>query len=240
MDFFDRHKALIITLLLFGILILGLVNFNLSNSNRKARELLVDLDNFRTEEKAQEEPQQEQEEQEPQPQQASPATHRAYNESEQARNQNFDQQLNEIFERNSASREETSETESTSSSGNLNLPSSRKQQPQQRSDGNNSSDQTSTRSGGLENSSITFSLVGRSAVFIPNPIYTCDVAGKVVVNITVNSQGRVVSTSINKGSSTSSNECLIQNALDYAGRAVFSDLAGRNSQPGTITYHFQP
>lgn len=240
MDFFDRHKALIITLLLFGILLLGLVNFNLSNSNKKARELLVDLENFRTEEQVEEEPEQEQENQDPQPQQPSPATHRAFNESEQARNQNFDQQLNEIFDRNSASREETSENESTTSSGNVSLPGSRKQQPQQRSDGNNNSDQTSTRSGGMDNSSISFSLVGRSAVFIPNPIYTCDVAGKVVINITVNSQGRVESTSVNKGSSTSSNECLIRNALDYASRAVFSDLAGRNSQPGTITYHFQP
>lgn len=239
MDFFDRHKALIITLLIFGILLLGLYNFNLSNSNQKAREFLVDLENFKTEE--QEEPEPEQEQEEPEQQQTQPAveTHRAFNESEQARNENFDQQLNEIFERNSADREETSETES-SSSGSLNLPNNKREQPQQRSDGDNTSTQTSTQSGGLDNSSITFSLVGRSAVFIPNPIYTCDVAGKVVINITVNSRGRVTATSVNKGSSTSSNDCLIQNALDYASRAVFTDLEGRNSQPGTITYHFQP
>ena len=49
MDFFDRHKALIITSLLFSVIILALYTFNLSNNNQKTRELLVDLENFRAE-----------------------------------------------------------------------------------------------------------------------------------------------------------------------------------------------
>lgn len=239
MDFFDRHKALIITLLIFGIIFLGLYNFNLSNSNQEIREMLVNLENFKLEEPVpEEEPEPEQQPQErPKP---NVQTHRAFNENEEARQSNFDQQLNEIFERNSAAREEASENETASSTGSLNLNNSRKAQPQKRSDGNNSSTQTSTQSGGIDNSSITFSLQGRSAVSIPNPIYTCDLPGKVVVNITVNSQGRVIATSINKGSSTSSNQCLTENAMEYASQAVFSSLAGRDSQPGTITYLFQP
>src|SRR5690606_14906566 len=112
--------------------------------------------------------------------------------------------------------------------------------PKERSDGNRSSENISTQSGGIDNSSITFSLVGRTAVDIPNPIYTCDRAGKVVVNITVNSAGRVLSTSINKGSSNTTNQCLTEQAMLYASQAVFSPLAGRDSQPGTITYHFKP
>lgn len=238
MDFFDKHKALIITLLIFGILFLGLYNFNLSNSNEKAREFLVDLETLRTEEQ-QVEKEPEPEEQPEQRTNRSVQTHRAFNENEEARQSNFDQQLNEIFEKNSAAREEAAESESSNLAGNYTLPSARREQPRQRSDGNNTSTQTSAQSGGIDNSSITFSLKGRSAYEIPNPIYTCDRGGKVVVNITVNEQGRVVSTSINKGSSTSSNACLTEKAMEYASRAVFSPLQGRDSQPGTITYLFQ-
>lgn len=238
MDFFDRHKALIITLLLFGILFLGLYNFNLSNSNKKARELLVDLENFRTEQPEQQEPEPEEQET-PRPNPSSQQTHRAFNENQEARESNFDRQLNEIFERNSAAQEETAEEEATGTTGSYNLPTQQSQRQQQRSTGDNTSSQTSTQAGGIRNSSISFSLVGRTAVHIPNPVYTCDVAGKIVVNITVNEQGRVLSTAINKASSTSSNHCLTENALEYASRAVFSNLAGRNSQPGTITYYFQ-
>ena len=239
MDFFDRHKALIITLLIFGIIFLGLYNFNLSNSNEKAREFLVDLENFRTEEeKIAEEPEPEKQPQETR--RPSLQTHRAFNENEEARQSNFDNQLNEIFQKNSAAREESAENEATGSSGNYNLQNSKKEPVKKRSDGNNSSNLTSAKSGGIDNSSITFSLMGRTAVSIPNPIYTCDTAGRIVVNITVNAQGRVISTSINKGSSSTSNECLTESALEYAAQAVFSNLAGRNSQPGTITYQFQP
>jgi hypothetical protein len=56
MDFFDRHKALIITTLLFSVIILALYSFTLSSNNAKTRELLVDLDNFRVEELQKEEP----------------------------------------------------------------------------------------------------------------------------------------------------------------------------------------
>ena len=239
MDFFDRHKALIITLLIFGIIILALINFNLSNSNQKTKELLVDLESFQALEKEEPEPEPEEV---PQQQQSRPSvqTHRAFNENEAARNANFDQQLNEIFERNSAASEETSEADPSTSTGTVNLPSARKEQAQKRSDGNNSSQKTSTQSGGIDNSSITFSLRGRTAVSIPNPIYTCDVAGKIVINIRVNSQGRVISTDFNKASSSSTNECLIENAKNYASQAIFSELAGRESQLGTITYQFQP
>ena len=167
-------------------------------------------------------------------------THRAFNEEQEARNENFDQQLNEILDRNSADQEETSDNEAESSSGDYNIANTPRERPQQRSDGDNTSNETSTQSGGIDNSSISFSLVGRSAVHIPNPIYTCDRAGKVVVNINVDAQGRVISTSLNKGSSTSTNLCLTENALEYAAGAVFSRLPGRNSQPGTITYYFQP
>lgn len=238
MDFFDRHKALIITSLLCSVLVLALYNFSLSNNNQKARELLVDLDNFKIEE-----PVEEQEPEEEVPEEVTnretALTHQAYNENLEARAESLDRQLQEIFEKNSAAQEETAEEESSETSGTFNY-NSKKETEQKRSDGDQKTQLTSTKTGGLENSSITFSLLGRTAVNIPNPIYTCDRPGRVVVNITVDEAGNVLTTSINKAGSSSNNECLTEQAMQYASRAVFSRLAGRNGQPGTITYNFKP
>jgi TonB family protein len=74
-------------------------------------------------------------------------------------------------------------------------------------------------------------------VFIPIPVYLCEVDGKIVVNITVNSNGNVVDAYVNT-SSTSSNECLIEHALDYAKQSQFSEDASNESQVGSITFFF--
>jgi len=238
MDFFDRHKALIITLLFFAVLLLGLFNFNLANKNRKAKEFLMDLDNLKIEEPVVEKP--EPEEVPKKNTRETAQTHQAFNENLEDREENFDQQLKEIFEKNSALQTEASENETSSSSGNFNFQDKKKEQVQKKSDGNKTSAVTSTKKGGIDHSSISFSLLGRSAVDIPNPVYTCDRSGKIVINISVNAEGRVTSTSVNKGSSSTTNECLTEQALEYAAKAVFSRLPGRNSQPGTITYNFKP
>lgn len=86
--------------------------------------------------------------------------------------------------------------------------------------------------------SISYSLVDRNAYDLPPPIYTCIEGGKVVINITVNSSGSVVDTSFNEKSSTTSNGCLVDNALAYAAKANFSSDS-KASQKGTITYIFQ-
>ncbi len=237
MDFFDKHKALIITCLLYSIVLLALYNFSLSSNNKKARELLVDLENFQVEEPEEQEP--EKEEIPDNTNRETAQTHQAFNENTEAREENFDRQLDEIFEKNSASQAESTPEESSGTSGSYNFQNEKKE-VKKRSDGDRTTLATSTKSGGIDRSSISFSLLGRSAREIPNPIYTCDTPGKIVVNITVNAQGRVISTSINKGSSSTTNECLTEQALEYASQAVFSSLAGRNSQPGTITYQFKP
>ena len=238
MDFFDRHKALIITLLFFAVLLLGLFNFNLANKNRKDREFLMDLDNLKIEEPVVEKP--EPEEVPKKNTRETAQTHRAFNENLEDREENFDQQLKEIFDKNSALQNETSENETSNSSGNFDFQNKKKEKVQKKSDGNKTSAETSTKKGGIDHSSISFSLLGRSAVDIPNPVYTCNRSGKIVVNISVNTDGRVTSTTINKGSSSTTNECLAEQALEYAAQAVFSPLPGRNSQPGTITYNFKP
>ena len=85
---------------------------------------------------------------------------------------------------------------------------------------------------------ISFSLVDRSAYDIPPPIYTCIEGGKVVINIEVNELGDVVDANFNEKSSTTSNGCLVDNAIAYAYKAVFN-TSSKTSQKGTITYLFQ-
>lgn len=238
MDFFDRHKALIITLLFFAVLLLSLYNLSLSNNIQKERELLVDLDSFKVEETIEEEKE---------PEEVMPArarenieTHQAFNQNQESRNENFNEQLNEIFQKNSAAQLESSDESASSASGSYNLSSAKKKEPKKQSDGNKTSEITSTQKGGIDKSSISYSLKGRTAIEIPNPIYTCDSSGKVVINISVNENGRVLSTNVNKASSSTNNECLTEQAEEYAKMAYFSPLPGRSSQPGTITYNFKP
>ena len=166
------------------------------------------------------------------------ATHQAYNQDQEA-SQDLDSRLQEIFEKNSAESIEAESEETASNSGEFSVSKNVDKEKKKRSDGENTSEKSSERSGTMKNSSISFSLVGRRAIDIPNPIYTCDRSGKVVINITVDAQGAVINTSVNKASSTTTNECLTNKALEYAAGAIFSSLAGRNSQPGTITYNFQ-
>lgn len=235
MDFFEKHKALILTLLFCSVILLALVNFRLTNNQENISEMRIDL-----QESVPQEPEEEQKETpEPEePKAPSRETHRALNEDQQEREQALENQLEEIFKRNSA-QEEDSQEEETTSRGELNLP-ERATQERRRSEGDDTSEETSRRPGSLRNSSISYSLKGRRAISIPNPVYTCDRAGKIVVNIRVDAGGRVTRTGINKNSSTTSNQCLIEKALEYASQARFSRLPGREGQPGTITYQFQP
>jgi len=86
-------------------------------------------------------------------------------------------------------------------------------------------------------STISFSLVDRRKVFIPIPVYLCEVDGKIVVNITVNDKGDVIDAYINN-SSTSDNECLKGHALEYARQSQFSADPMKKKQLGSITFHF--
>ncbi|GAA4269208.1 hypothetical protein GCM10022257_13090 [Hyunsoonleella aestuarii] len=96
---------------------------------------------------------------------------------------------------------------------------------QQQDDGNNAK------------STISFSLKDRTKVHIPIPVYLCENDGKIVVNITVDAKGSVIDTYVNT-SSNSSNECLIEHALEYAKESLFSADASKPSQIGSITFYF--
>lgn len=87
-------------------------------------------------------------------------------------------------------------------------------------------------------STISYNLEGRIAIELPNPVYTCDAAGKVVININVNSAGEITKKAYNKSSSTSTNGCLIDQAILYLKDAHF-DSDVKKTQLGTVTFLFQ-
>jgi TonB family protein len=86
-------------------------------------------------------------------------------------------------------------------------------------------------------STLTYSLKGRTLLDYDTPRYLCEYSGKIVITVTVNGEGRVLNAALNS-SSTSSNECLIDAALDYA-KIVQFDPSTTTSQLGTITFHFK-
>jgi len=88
------------------------------------------------------------------------------------------------------------------------------------------------------NVTVEYDLEGRDAVYLPVPAYKCHNGGRVVVNITVNRSGDVVSASVNK-SRSSDDPCLCDNAVSAAKGSSFN--AGTSfpaRQSGTITYLF--
>lgn len=72
-----------------------------------------------------------------------------------------------------------------------------------------------------------------------NPIYVCQGGGVVVVNISVNRFGEVVSVSINSSKTNTRDKCLHEAAKDAALTSTFNeDGNALNKQSGTITYNF--
>ncbi|MCM4166819.1 hypothetical protein KCTC52924_01672 [Arenibacter antarcticus] len=88
------------------------------------------------------------------------------------------------------------------------------------------------------NTSVSYSLLDRRHISLPIPIYTCIEGGKVVINIKVDTLGRVIEAEVNKKSSSTLNGCLIDNAIAYALKSQFNS-GSRSDQMGTITYLFQ-
>lgn len=85
----------------------------------------------------------------------------------------------------------------------------------------------------------TYSLAGRSLVGkLPLPAKDYNTEGIVVVNISVNKEGKVVSASIGKGTNTGDDH-LLQSAKAAALKAQFSPTDKPTLQMGTITYIFK-
>ena len=85
---------------------------------------------------------------------------------------------------------------------------------------------------------VRYYLENRTHIALPIPVYKCITGGTIAIDIEVNADGKVVSTKYNDKLSNSSNGCLIENAIDYATKALFQSSTSK-IQKGRITYLFQ-
>lgn len=86
----------------------------------------------------------------------------------------------------------------------------------------------------------SYSLSGRSigSGGLPRPSFTAQVEGTIVIEITVDPSGKVISTNIAPGT-TISDYSMRQSALQSAAKARFNAIDGLNNQVGTITYKYR-
>jgi outer membrane biosynthesis protein TonB len=230
----NQHKALLITLLIAGSVVLSVFNLSLKQQNELASESYYEI-----------EPEKELTEEElkilealDQLSNSKAETNKAFNESEKSNHfaQAFKpiappedyvpKEINHSDNANNLIKNYDSTDDSKLNQEELSKFSKvndliKKQQ----SDGNNSK------------SSISFSLVNRKKVHIPIPIYLCEVDGKIVVNINVDANGNVTDAYLNT-SSKSDNACLIEHALQYAKQSQFSADVSKENQIGSITFFF--
>ncbi|WP_204344206.1 energy transducer TonB family protein [Psychroserpens algicola] len=249
MNFIEKHKALIITTLIAGTLLLAMFSLSIKKKAEFIAESYYEI-----------EPQTEEEIKElerikalEELDNATPKTNQAFNEDEEFKEmmRNFKSMNSHHEEEAQETPEETSEDASQepeelmSSNAPYNSSKTYALNDKERKTFNKANDvlamhsakKDAKNSKGNSASSVSFSLSKRTKVKLPPPVYLCETAGKIIVNITVNAQGQVTDTYINS-SSSSDNQCLIDTALEYAKNALFSG-AERKSQIGSITYYFQ-
>jgi TonB family protein len=105
---------------------------------------------------------------------------------------------------------------------------------------NGSPDSNNYASSGLGNKGYSFDLKGRNSISIPKPKYDLQESGKVVVEVTVDRNGKVTNARPGVSGSTTVNITLLEVAKKAALKAKFnSDNKAPAYQRGTITYHFQ-
>lgn len=123
---------------------------------------------------------------------------------------------------------------STNSSQGKTFPSGNQGSP------NGSPDSNNYNGSGLGNKGVSYNLQGRNSLSIPKPQYNLQESGKVVVEITVDRNGKVVNARPGMPGSTTSNSTLFEVARKAAMKAVFNSAPKASAfQKGTITYDFQ-
>ena len=86
---------------------------------------------------------------------------------------------------------------------------------------------------------IYFSLEGRKITKLIVPVYKCESAGLVQLDIRVNRRGRVEFVALDNATSTTKDPCLVEAAKDAARRTLFNFAAGAPMlQSGSITFRF--
>lgn len=234
MDFNYSYRAFLITSLLTGILVLLLISIKLSNiafENESETYDMIVLPNEISEE----------EQPEISSEKIKIETNRAYNEAEKfiASVENENQKVSETTEGKLEEMAKAIENSNRINGENVDLGLTKKKAKEKNySNSRKNKQQQAIVEGGNQNTTISYRLVNRRDVYLPNPVYTCYGAGRIVINIEVDHLGQVQKGTYNKAASTSTNQCLIDAAMEYALQAEFTTDASRPEQLGTITFNF--
>lgn len=228
----NQHKALILTILISGTIVLSLFNFHIKQQNDLAAESYYEIEHV--------EPLTEEEILEMEAIIGQNAeTNKAYNASEKQ------ERLSKAYELIEPPQDyvkpDLSNTQNSTELA-INSKVDRDHKPLNKEDLESFSKindilEKQQEDASNANSTMSFSLTNRTSRFLPIPIYLCENGGKIVINIIVNSDGDVEDAYLNN-SSTSQNQCLIDHALEYAKEARFSSDAAKPSQLGSITFYF--
>lgn len=210
-----------------GIFVLSLYNISMIKKQKAQSEILMEIPE---EFLAQQEEELEEEEVLEEDRQliASKRTHSAFNEDFENHDE-IEQRIKSLTESEEQASQEVEETQMNE--GDVVIDEKTDNIDEQKEEA------TSTEETNNRNSSLTYSLKNRKSVELPNPVYTCEGSGRVVVKIEVNKNGYVTNTKVDKKRSTTRNECLFDNAMEYARKALFSRTT-IEKQEGTITYYF--
>ncbi len=236
MNFNYSYRAFLITSLLTGCLVLFLYSVKLSSEQVESNEETYDVvmapeellpDDLAIAELT--------------PEKVKVETNRAYNEAEKfiSSIENENQEITETTEGKLQEMIDAMEnSKSDNGTGTTTITKPEKEKKKKLSNSKSGKDAEAVVKSGNRNTTISYQLVNRKDINLPNPVYTCYGSGKVVINVEVNNLGKVVKNSYNKTASTTSNECLIDAALDYSRQARFNTDASKTQQLGTITFNF--
>ena len=237
MDFNYSYRAFLITSLLTGSLVLFLFSVKLSKQQEESNEDVYDIE-IAPEDLFPEDL----EIAALTPEKVKVETNRAYNEAEKfiSSVEKENQEITETTEGKLQEMSDAMEESQNPNSGNEESITKKPEKKKKSKFSNSESDKVAQAvvKSGNRNTTISYQLVGRKDIDLPNPVYTCYGSGKVVVNVEVNDLGKVVKTSYNKTASNTSNQCLIDAASEYSKQARFSTDASRPKQLGTITFNF--
>ena len=241
MKFIEQHKAAIITFLVSGIVVLALFSFQLKLKGELITESYYLIEP---------EPEITEEELKKIEDLADASSNKAFNEDQEYKDmmRNFKTVSANDFERTTKALEEakTSEVEEETSINKsyagsnayaLNSDETESYKKLQEELNKRLENKKSADEHAKTKSTLSYSLTGRTMQAYDIPRYLCEKNGKIVVSIIVNASGKVTDAYIN-GASNSTNQCLIDRALEYA-KEVHFDSSNKTSQIGTITFLFK-
>ncbi|PVW14154.1 hypothetical protein [Marixanthomonas spongiae] len=234
MNLNHSYRSLLVTSLLFGIFFLLLYSVKLGKI-KQPEEPVYDIEYATIEEL----PAIEKELEQTNPKTTAIETNRAYNEAQDwiAEMSQEEQETSEALQRKMAEIDAAIESSNASTNGN-GMRAAEKTSEKNKKSNTAKTEEAKGKKSVNRRTTISYRLVNRSDLDLPNPVYTCEGSGKVVINIVVDSLGNVIKTNYSETASTTANGCLIDSAIEYAKQARFTKKTSKKRQLGTITYNF--